>query len=241
MEFPTALLGVALGVVLLPQLAAAQAREDRQAYSDMLDWGLRLVVLLALPCAAGAARPSGRRWSRCCSTTAASPPPTSRRRSRRCAATASGLLGLVAIKVLAPAYFARQDIAHAGAHRDRRAGGHAGDERRPRALARTCRPGAVDRAGGADQRRSAAARPAASWRLPAGPGWGAFGARLLLGNVAVGAALAWAARAIDWIGLRAHWGERAAALALVLAGVALLYFGVLAVCGLRPRDLMRRA
>ena len=33
MEFPTALLGVALGVVLLPQLSAAQARDDAQAYS----------------------------------------------------------------------------------------------------------------------------------------------------------------------------------------------------------------
>ena len=51
MEFPTALLGVALGVVLLPQLSAAQARDDTPGYSGMLDWGLRLVVLLALPCA----------------------------------------------------------------------------------------------------------------------------------------------------------------------------------------------
>ncbi|MFM7507422.1 MAG: murein biosynthesis integral membrane protein MurJ, partial [Rubrivivax sp.] len=51
MEFPTALLGVALGVVLLPQLSAAQAREDGAAFSAMLDWGLRLVLLLALPCA----------------------------------------------------------------------------------------------------------------------------------------------------------------------------------------------
>ena len=35
MEFPTALLGVALGIVLLPQLAAAQARQDMQSYSDI--------------------------------------------------------------------------------------------------------------------------------------------------------------------------------------------------------------
>ena len=51
MEFPTALLGVALGVVLTPQLSAAQARGDATAYSDLLDWGLRLVALLALPSA----------------------------------------------------------------------------------------------------------------------------------------------------------------------------------------------
>ncbi|HSW23091.1 MAG TPA: murein biosynthesis integral membrane protein MurJ, partial [Burkholderiaceae bacterium] len=51
MELPTALLGVAMGVVLLPQLSAAQARDDQAGYSAMLDWGLRLVLLLTLPCA----------------------------------------------------------------------------------------------------------------------------------------------------------------------------------------------
>jgi len=52
MEFPTAILGVALGAVLMPQLAAARAKGDQLEYSAMLDWGLRLVLLLALPCAA---------------------------------------------------------------------------------------------------------------------------------------------------------------------------------------------
>jgi len=52
MEFPTAILGVALGAVLMPQLAAARAKGDQAEYSAMLVWGLRLVVLLALPCAA---------------------------------------------------------------------------------------------------------------------------------------------------------------------------------------------
>ncbi|MDP2678170.1 MAG: murein biosynthesis integral membrane protein MurJ, partial [Rhodoferax sp.] len=51
MEFPTALLGVAMGVVLMPQLASARASGDAARYSAMLDWGLRLVVLLAVPCA----------------------------------------------------------------------------------------------------------------------------------------------------------------------------------------------
>ena len=52
MEFPTAMLGVAIGVVLMPQLAAAKAADDAKKYSDMLDWGLRVVVLLAVPSAA---------------------------------------------------------------------------------------------------------------------------------------------------------------------------------------------
>src|SRR4029079_1136001 len=49
MEFPTAMLGVALGVVLMPQLAAARAGGAEVRYSAMLDWGRRLVVLLAIP------------------------------------------------------------------------------------------------------------------------------------------------------------------------------------------------
>ena len=51
MEFPTAMLGVALGVVLMPQLAGARAAKDDARYSSLLDWGLRLVLLLAAPCA----------------------------------------------------------------------------------------------------------------------------------------------------------------------------------------------
>ena len=50
MEFPTAMLGVALGVVLTPRLVAAKASGDDKTYSAMIDWGLRLVVLLAVPC-----------------------------------------------------------------------------------------------------------------------------------------------------------------------------------------------
>jgi len=38
MEFPTGLLGVALGVVLIPQLSAANGRKDAAAYSGLLDW-----------------------------------------------------------------------------------------------------------------------------------------------------------------------------------------------------------
>ena len=39
MEFPTALLGVALGTILLPSLAKAHADGDTGEYSALLDWG----------------------------------------------------------------------------------------------------------------------------------------------------------------------------------------------------------
>ena len=71
-------------------LGGAGAAATPPRYSGMLDWGLRLALLLALPCAVGAARLSRARWSRRCSSAASST------RSRvaqdgaaRCAATAS--------------------------------------------------------------------------------------------------------------------------------------------------------
>jgi putative peptidoglycan lipid II flippase len=51
MEFPSALLGVALGTVLLPSLAKLHAEARHDEYTSLLDWGLRLAFLLALPAA----------------------------------------------------------------------------------------------------------------------------------------------------------------------------------------------
>src|SRR6185295_20267894 len=51
MEFPTALLGVAIGTVLLPSLAKMHADEEPSQYAGLLDWGMRLVFMLALPAA----------------------------------------------------------------------------------------------------------------------------------------------------------------------------------------------
>lgn len=51
MEFPSALLGVALGTVLLPSLSKHYADDNPAEYSALLDWGLRLAFMLALPAA----------------------------------------------------------------------------------------------------------------------------------------------------------------------------------------------
>ncbi|MFY9510059.1 MAG: murein biosynthesis integral membrane protein MurJ, partial [Rubrivivax sp.] len=108
MEFPTALLGVAMGVVLLPQLSSAQGRGDAQAYSDMLDWGLRLVLLLALPCAVALllfAQPLVAVLFHYGAFTAADVQQT----TRAVMGWGVGLMGLVAVKVLAPGFYARED------------------------------------------------------------------------------------------------------------------------------------
>jgi putative peptidoglycan lipid II flippase len=240
MEFPTALLGVALGVVLLPQLAAAQGRQDANAYSGMLDWGLRLVLLLALPCALAllifpqALVAVLYHYGAFAAHDVAMTVLALR-------GYGVGLLGLVGIKVLAPAFYARQDIRTpvkiaVGVLLATQAMnlvlvpwlGHAG-------LALSIGIAALVNAGFllAGLLRQGVYKPA--------PGWGAFALRVLAANVALGAALGWAALHIDWIGLQLHWGQRVAAVALVLGGVALLYGAVLLMCGLRPRDLVRRA
>ena len=239
MEFPTALLGVALGVVLLPQLSAAQARQDADEFSGMLDWGLRLVLLLALPCAlALLVFPQGLvtvlyhygafRAEDVAMTVLA------------LRGYGVGLLGLVAIKVLAPAFYARQDVRTPvkigiGVLLATQALnvvlvpwlGHAG-------LALSIGLGALLNAGLllSGLLRRGVYKPQ--------PGWLGFVASVLLANLLLGGALAWAARAIDWTGLQAQWALRAAAVAAVLGGVALLYFAVLMACGLRPRQFMRR-
>jgi putative peptidoglycan lipid II flippase len=109
MEFPTAILGVALGVVLLPQLAAAKASGDHEKFSSMIDWGLRLVVLLAVPSAVALvcfAQPLVAvlyHYGAFKSTDV-------QQVATALMGYGAGLIGLVAIKILAPAYYAKQDI-----------------------------------------------------------------------------------------------------------------------------------
>ena len=240
MEFPTALLGVALGVVLLPQLSAARGRDDDAAYGGMLDWGLRLVVLLAVPCAlALLLLPQAlvavlyHRGQFSAIDVAAT--------ALALRGYGVGLLGIVAIKVLAPAYYARQDVRTpvkiaVGVLLATQALnlvlvpwlGHAG-------LALSIGLGALVNAGlllGGLLR---------SGKFQPHPGWGAFVGRVLLAAAVLCAALWWAERHIDWIGLQADEGRRAAIMAAVVVGVAALYFVVLALGGVRPRDLRRRA
>lgn len=109
MEFPTAMLGVALGVVLIPALSGAHSRQAADEYSRLLDWGLRLTVVLAVPSAVALAVFSGPlvatlyHYGR---FTVADVQQT----TLALTGYGVGLLGLVAIKVLATGYYASQNI-----------------------------------------------------------------------------------------------------------------------------------
>ena len=107
MEFPSALLGVALGTVLLPSLAKHHADANPVEYSSLLDWGLRLAFLLALPAAVAL-------W------VLALPLVTTMYQYGRFTVDDAlqtraallgysvGLLGFILVKVLAPGFYARQ-------------------------------------------------------------------------------------------------------------------------------------
>lgn len=239
MEFPTALLGVALGVVLLPQLSASQADGQHERYAGLLDWGLRLVLLLALPCAiallvfpkalVAVLYHRGAFGAHDVEQTVVA-----------LMGYGAGLMGLVALKVLAPGFYAKQDI------------------RTPVKIALVVLVLTqlmnlvfvpwLGHAGLALSIGCAALVNAlwllimlyrrGSWRPQAG--WGGFVAKVLVANLLLGAGLYWAAQAFDWVALGSQEWLRAGSLAAVLGGSALIYFAALAAMGLRPRDFARR-
>ncbi len=109
MELPAGVLGVALGTILLPSLARTHALDDRSSYSQLLDWGLRLCLLLALPASLALivlAKPLVVTLFQYGAFTALDADMT----CRALVAYAVGLVGIILVKVLAPGFYARQNI-----------------------------------------------------------------------------------------------------------------------------------
>jgi putative peptidoglycan lipid II flippase len=239
MEFPTAMLGVAIGVVLTPQLAAARGAGDAAKYSAMLDWGLRIVVLLSLPSAV-ALLTFGEPLVATLYHYGAFTAHDVQQTTGALMGYGAGLLGLVAIKVLAPGFYASQDIKtpvkiavmvlvitqflnlllvpyfqHAG-------------------LALAIGIGALINAlfllVGLIKRGSYS---------PA-PGWLLFGLQVFAASALLAVFLLWAAASVSWTDLKAVYFQRMGLMALVLSVSAAIYFGVLWVSGLKLRELLRR-
>ncbi|MEI8326835.1 MAG: murein biosynthesis integral membrane protein MurJ [Betaproteobacteria bacterium] len=239
MEFPTGMLGVALGVVLMPRLSAAKAAGDADDYSAMLDWGLRLVLLLAVPCSVALLT-----FSLPLAATlfhyGAYAGDDVRQTSLALAGYGVGLLGLVAIKVLAPGYYASQNI------------------RTPvkiavfvlvltqlfnlvlvplfqvAGLALSIGLGALVNASLLllGLLRRSVYRPQ--------PGWALFALQVLAASALLSVFLMWAGSSFAWTPM--DQGEklrRIGLMVLILAGSVVLYFGALWAAGMKLRGLLR--
>jgi len=109
MEFPTGMLGVALGTILLPSLSKYYSSDATESYSRLLDWGLRLTLLLALPAAVALALLAVPLISTLFHYGHFSVEDVWMTR-RALVAYSIGLVGLILVKVLAPGFYARQNI-----------------------------------------------------------------------------------------------------------------------------------
>ncbi len=109
MEFPTGMLGVALGTILLPSLAKHYSDDSPEKFSSLLDWGLRLTLMLALPAALALAILAVPLISTLFYYGKFSAHDLWMTREALVAYSA-GLLGLIMVKVLAPGFYARQNI-----------------------------------------------------------------------------------------------------------------------------------
>ena len=108
MEFPLGLFGIALATVTLPTLSRQHANESRREFSDTVDWSMKLVLLIAVPAAIGL-------------IVLAEPLVATifyggeftvfdvRMTALALQAFALGLVGFSYVKILAPAYFAREN------------------------------------------------------------------------------------------------------------------------------------
>jgi putative peptidoglycan lipid II flippase len=239
MEFPTALLGVALGTVLLPSLSRANAAGRQEEYSALLDWGLRLAVLLSLPSMVGLALMAepltamlfhyGRFDAHDLDMT-----------RRAVLAYSVGLIGLIGVKILAPGFYGKQDVKTpfriALVVLAVTQGlnllfvpllGHAG-------LALSISVAALANAGLLlhGLRRRGIYRPR--------PGWGGFALRVAVALGALAALLALAVPGVDWVAMADRPLLRIALVLGLVAAAGALYLAVLAALGLRPRQFVRR-
>jgi putative peptidoglycan lipid II flippase len=238
MEFPSALLGVALGTVILPSLVRHHAAEDPVAYSRLLDWGLRVTLLLAAPAAVALGLLAVPLVATLFWHGEFTRSDVLMTRSALIG-YAVGLLGIILVKVLAPGFYAKQNIrtpvkvAIATLVVTQLLNAVLVPSLRHAGLTLAISLGACFNAGWLWWliRRSGSYRPE--------PGWAAFLVKLAVALYMMGGALWYS------MGSEASWFEITAAarvlkLALVIVAGGGAYFASLAVMGFRLGDFSRQ-
>lgn len=108
MEFPLGVFGIALATVILPNLSREYAAQSIAGFAAMLDWALRIVIVIALPSAVGLFMLAGPALTTIFYGGQFTAGDVSMA-TVSLMAYSFGLLGFILVKVLAPGYFARQD------------------------------------------------------------------------------------------------------------------------------------
>jgi len=241
-EFPLGVFGVAMGTAILPHLAKSHARQDAAGFSHALDWGLRWVLLIGLPATVGLVALAEPLMSTLFQYDEFGARDVEMA-GRSLMTYSTGLVGFIAVKILASGFSARHDLQTPVRHAvysvianlllglvlvfplARLGWGHA-------ALALATALAALFNAGLLLQKllKDGIFRPR--------PGWLGYLARLLAGNVAMGLLLVGCAAGLPWAAWTSH--ERIARLILWIAAGGTGYFAALWVCGLRPAHLALR-
>ncbi|MBA2408597.1 MAG: murein biosynthesis integral membrane protein MurJ [Gammaproteobacteria bacterium] len=107
-ELPLALLGVATATVILPRLSQQHTRQSGPAFSQTLDWALRISVLVALPATLALLLLAGPILATLLQYREFTAIDT-RMSTMSLIAYGAGLPAFILIKVLAPGFYARQD------------------------------------------------------------------------------------------------------------------------------------
>lgn len=242
MEFPLGLFGIALATVTLPHLSRLYSKESHEEFSATLDWSMKIAMLIAVPAALGLILLSeplvatifygGVFTANDVAMTALA-----------LEAFAVGLVGFSFVKVLAPAYFAREDtrtpvriglIALAVNFvlsvtlawyltRIGFAGTHAG-------LALAISVAALLNAW------LLFVRLRRDGVLQLSPGWGVLLLQVAAASAAMSALLWWMRRPLSWW-LESGVLDRSLALGIAIVLGAASYFVVLLLAGLRPSRL----
>lgn len=237
-EFPLGVFGLALSTVILPALSARHAAADGRAFAATLDWGLRWVFVIGVPAGVALAVLAVPLLATLFQYGEMTPRDVAMA-AQALVAFAVGLLPFILVKVLAPAFYARQDtrtpvrigiiamisssllnvilvfpLAHAG-------------------LALATSLGAYINAWllYSTLKREGVFRLESAW-------WGLL-ARIAAASAVMGLALWWLVTPLEqW----AQWSmvARGQRLALALGLGTVVYFGGLWLCGLRFRDMAVR-
>ena len=239
MEFPSGILGVALGSILLPSLSKCHADNNTAEYSKLLDWGLRLTIMLTLPAALAlgmVAVPLLATFFQRGAFAAHDVLMT----SHALIGYSIGLIGIILVKILAPGFYAKQDI------------------RTPVKIGvvtlvatqamNALFIGWIQHAGLALSIGLAACLNSAilfHYLRKRGiyqpePGWAKFFARIVIALLALGLTL-WFGMGTEQSWLTGSGWSRVLRLSILVAEGVVVYFAVLGILGFRPRDFSRRA